>query len=65
MATSVTKIQKDLQMFVLIRYTSIGGVNDTVPNPTLYDPEAKTHKQAYHLHEDALERIGRQKKNKE
>lgn len=52
-------------MFVLIRYTSIGGVNDTVPNPTLYDPEAKTHKQAYHLHEDALERIGRQKKNKE
>ena len=52
-------------MLLFYRYTSIGGVNDTVPNPTLYDAETKTFKQAYHLHDDALERIGRQKKNKE
>ena len=40
-------------------YTSIGSINDTLPNPLLYDNETRKFKHARMLYDEAAERIGR------
>ncbi|EFA82397.1 hypothetical protein PPL_04822 [Heterostelium album PN500] len=43
-------------------YTSIGHVNDTIPNPSLLDVSTGKYLPAYHLKDGTLERSGRLKK---
>ncbi|EFA77806.1 hypothetical protein PPL_09304 [Heterostelium album PN500] len=43
-------------------YTSIGHVNDTIPNPALLDESTGKYLPAYHLKDGTLERSGRLKK---
>jgi len=49
---------------VIYRYTSLGGISDTLPNPSLrcgQEDHAVVYQPAYLLADDTLERAGRTK----